>query len=552
MMDIRVLLAAALGICGLLGAVRAHAQVPTAVTVDVPSTLQTGDALTIVPKMHVHLGQCPASAVGGTLTFKPLSGTPQTSPVSGTQTNQVLAQTGYYTGYLECANGVYSDGARFIVPLSHAGTYTFSVDYSGTSGIGPSSTGPVTVQVVDAFTGTTGQGEVKLNVAGVPSEFYCRMHTASIHDGSPPGAPAGLSFPDGYASYDFRACLTECNGICPPPPDAPAWAGQVVTLQVPQPPAPGSKVWVYAPGGGMTTPVWRKIEPLIVGNTVTFVVTGNGGELELNGTLAIANGDGNRSDLQDLWWGGPQENGWGVGISQIGDRMFLGLYVYGIFSAAPSSPVWLVMPGGTWDAAHTTFSGSVYVPRSPNSSYAAYSSRNLFVGPAVMNGKITFSGTTSAQLELAPVVALGDYATIRKSLVRQPFGTSPQQGPFAGLWWGGATQNGWGISLAQQGDTLFGVWYTYDKFGGNSTNTWFVIPGGTWISRTAFGGAYKATIYRTSGSFWGVAAAYDPSKLVVTPAGTMTITFYTPDLASMNWTIDGDNGYYVPLYKQPF
>ena len=529
-MNIRSPIGAAFSFAACLAATPASAQVPTTVTVDVPAVLQAGDGLDVVARMHVKLDQCPANPIGGTLTFTTSSGTVRTGVLGGDRK------------YLSCANGVYSDGYEFGAAAGRPGTFAYTVDYSGSAGIGSSSTGPVNVQVVDAFSGTVAQGAVKLNVSQVPSEFSCSMHTASISDGAPPAAPAGLSFPTGYATYAFTGCQTACNGFCPPPPDDPMWAGQVVTMQLPQPPAPGSKVWVYAPGGGMTTPVWRRIEPQVDGSTVKFVLTGNGGESELRGVLALASGDGGRSDLQDLWWGGPQENGWGVGISQIGDRMFVGMFLYGLWTTA-GSPAWLVMPGGSWDASHTTFIGDVYVPS--GSSYLDYHANQLSVGQPVLKGKLTFNGSSSARLELVDRAGTAQ----GKTIVRQPFGTSPEPGPFAGLWWGGAAQNGWGMSLAQQGDTLFAVWYTYDEFGGNPVNTWFVMPGGAWTSRTTFGGTYEGTLYRTRSANWG--ADYDPSKLAVTPAGTLTLDFFASDLARMKWTVDGVEGE-NQLYKQPF
>ena len=82
-----------------------------------------------------------------------------------------------------------------------------------------------------------------------------------------------------------------------------------------------------------------------------------------------------------------------------------------------------------------------------------------------------------------------------------------------------------------------------------SCAAWFVMPDGAWTSRTTFGGTYKGTLYRTRSANWG--PAYDPSKLVVTPAGTLTLDFYAPDLAGMKWTVDGVDGGSV-LYKQPF
>jgi len=516
--------AAIVGIAAFAAAAPAAAQVPSAVTVDVPQTLQAGDSVTVVARMHVTLPQCPASPIGGKLT---LNGLAVYTPSS---------EYFFDDSYRSCANGVYTAGVLLTSRVLSPGAYTFSVDYSGAPGIGSSSTGPVTIQVMDGFAGTVGQGAVKVKVSGIPSEFYCPMHSASVVDGPPPGAPAGFSFPSGYASYAFTGCKTECTGICPPPPDDPAWAGQTITLQLPQPPAPGSKVLVYAPGGGITTPIWRAIDPEIDGSTVKFVITGNGHETELRGLFAIASGDAARSDLQDLWWGGPEQNGWGLDIAQQGDRIFAGLFAY----RGDGKPIWVVMPGGTWDATHTVFSGTLY--GTTGSSFSQYDPSRLQVLPSG-TAKLTFSGSGAATFDYTLGTTTGS-----KSIVRQPIGATarPLQGPHAGLWWGGSAQNGWGVTIAHQDDTLFAVWYTYDLAG---TATWFVMSGGHWLGDPT-NPSYVGTLYRTTGSpFLG--GTYDPSKLVVTPAGQMGFTFYGPDVARMTFTVDGQSGR-AYLYKQPF
>src|SRR5258708_8264181 len=45
------------------------------------------------------------------------------------------------------------------------------------------------------------------------------------------------------------------------------------------------------------------------------------------------------------------------------------------------------------------------------------------------------------------------------------------------LWWAGSQENGWGLSISQQGSTLFTVMYIYDAAGKPRL---VVMPGGTW------------------------------------------------------------------------
>jgi alpha-tubulin suppressor-like RCC1 family protein len=56
----------------------------------------------------------------------------------------------------------------------------------------------------------------------------------------------------------------------------------------------------------------------------------------------------------DMWWGGMQQNGWGLNISQQGKSLFAVWYTYG----DNGRPTWFVMPGGSW--IQSTFSGEIY------------------------------------------------------------------------------------------------------------------------------------------------------------------------------------------------
>ena len=114
---------------------------------------------------------------------------------------------------------------------------------------------------------------------------------------------------------------------------------------------------------------------------------------------------------------------------------------------------------------------------------------------------------------------------------------------YADLWWGGASQNGWGVAINQQYRTLFSVWYTYDATG---KTIWYVIPGGSWTSANV----YTGTVYRTTGSPW-IGATYDPNALNAPAVGTVTFTFLDLNNAVMSYTIDGVTGS-KPLTRQPF
>jgi hypothetical protein len=240
------------------------------------------------------------------------------------------------------------------------------------------------------------------------------------------------------------------------------------------------------------------------------------------------------SPLQDMWWSGPAENGWGLSVVQHGDRLFSVVYAYD----AAGKPTWYVMPGGEWNAARTLYSGTFYAPR--GTPWSAYDASRLEVREPVGGGAISFEGLDSARLALAL-----EGSRVSKALTRQRFGVSSDvAAPVAAgdMWWGGPAQNGWGIAILQQHATLFAVWFTYDEAG---APTWFVMPAGFWRDAST----WEGRIYRTTGSPWP-GAPYDPAALRSFDVGTFSMRF-AGDRATFAYTIEGRSGT-LPLERQPF
>jgi hypothetical protein len=227
-------------------------------------------------------------------------------------------------------------------------------------------------------------------------------------------------------------------------------------------------------------------------------------------------------NYQDLWWAGTAENGWGMSITQQGNALFTVLYVYD----AAGRPQWVVMPAAEWNAASTTINGALYIPT--GSSYAAYDPGRFAAGASVGTASVEFTGTNAAILRYTINGRSGT-----KSMSRQAFGTGAAIGNYTDIWWGGASQNGWGISITQKGATFFAVWYTYDAQGRAS---WLVMPNGGYTSADTVSG----TLYRTSGSPW-LGTAYDPSRLAATPVGNLSFTFDATG-ARMRYSVDGVEG----------
>jgi len=243
---------------------------------------------------------------------------------------------------------------------------------------------------------------------------------------------------------------------------------------------------------------------------------------------------GGTPGYQDLWWAGTQENGWGMSIAQHGSTLFSAMFVYD----DQGKPIWVVMPGGSWNAAGNAYSGALYIPSS--APFSSYDTNRFVVGASVGNATLTFDGTTRATLAYTINGVSGT-----KSIQRQLFGpadATPVAG-FGDLWWGGTSQNGWGVAINQQYRTLFAVWYTYDA---NGRTVWYVIPGGSWTAANV----YTGTAYRTNGSAW-LGRPYDAAALHVQPVGSVTFTFTDANNAVMTYDVDGVTGS-KPIVRQPF
>jgi CubicO group peptidase (beta-lactamase class C family) len=225
-------------------------------------------------------------------------------------------------------------------------------------------------------------------------------------------------------------------------------------------------------------------------------------------------------NYQDLWWAGGQENGWGFTIGQQGDALFNVFYVYD----SAGKPQWVVMPGGTWNAAFSSFTGPLYIPS--GSPFSAYDASRFNVGNSVGTATLNFRDASTATLNYTINGVAGS-----KTMSRLVFGDGKPLNNYSDLWWGGASQNGWGLSITQQGSTMFGVWYTYDAEG---KVQWYFMPGGTFTSANIFSGA----LYRTTSSPW-LGSLYNAALLNVTPVGNLSLTFSDANNASMGYSVDG-------------
>jgi hypothetical protein len=273
--------------------------------------------------------------------------------------------------------------------------------------------------------------------------------------------------------------------------------------------------------------------------TVTFGVNPDGRigaydvEIDFRGHKTRVRVPAPENPYQDMWWSGSAENGWGVSVVQHGDMLFTVIYAYD----AQGKPTWYAVPGGTWNAARTGFTGDVYSPQ--GSPFFAYDASRFAPGAAIGTVTLAFTGANTATLDYRI-----DGVTGRKSITRQLSGPNDASLPEqrGDMWWGGPSQDGWGIAVLQQYRSLFSVWFTYDAGG---QPTWYVMPSGGWVD----GNTWQGRIYRATGSPW-LGQAYDPAALELTDVGSYQMVFDAAG-ASFRYYVEGRGGT-LALTRQPF
>ena len=101
------------------------------------------------------------------------------------------------------------------------------------------------------------------------------------------------------------------------------------------------------------------------------------------------------------------------------------------------------------------------------------------------------------------------------------------------LWWN-AAENGWGVNVTHQDNTLFATLYTYDSTG---RDLWLVMSGGVRQSD----GSYFGELYRTTGPAFN-AVPFTPigaGNLIL--VGTMRFTFSSGTSGVMTYSVNGVN-----------
>lgn len=265
------------------------------------------------------------------------------------------------------------------------------------------------------------------------------------------------------------------------------------------------------------------VEPFLIG--IIFVSSGS--------VFATLSQQPTAQNYQGLWWNAPggTESGWGVNITHQGDALFATWFTYDL----DGSGMWLVMSNGTKNA-EGRYSGTLYRAKGPGFAEPWDAARVSLTDV----GRATFTFTTVNNGTFEYTV---NGISQAKSITRFVFSTpvplctpgvvAGERPIFQDLWWHApaGSESGWGINLAHQGDTIFATWFTFDS---NGKGEWFVMSNGVRTGTSK----YSGTLYRPTGPAFN-ASPWDPSKVVLTPVGTGTLSFSDTDNGTFAYNVDG-------------
>lgn len=425
-----------------------------------------------------------------------------------------------YTLGSTCAGGEQTvrSYAGFLQDLAF-GTHALSLEYSGSDRFAPSRV-DVPLRVRPDI--STSYGAASLS-AGTAVRYFggmrCtseRMEFSAVPASEAP-PPPGQRFPYGFLNYRFENCVPDCDlGNC-------SLAGLVSSkatlLEYPADIPPGARLWVIDTSDSGSASAWapaagrfdgRFARTTLSGTRVTLDAASQSYRALIQGAIGLAMPEYAPlvPKLQGMWWGGPGEEGWGLSVAQAGERLFLTLHDHD----EAGRPAFYVVHDGSWDAARSTFSGTLYRPNARTMG-GPVGTLHLLVGdPEKPLMRVTLPSGEGL-----------------KPIERMAFGPEPSQPDPSGIW--DLTLAGTGaMTITRLGEGLFLTWL---EFPAGGSGTWIVAPAGRWSAP----GTFEATLYRTTRT--PLAAGSDTSRLRAQVAGSLKVRFTGADDAEVTYTIDG-------------
>ena len=143
--------------------------------------------------------------------------------------------------------------------------------------------------------------------------------------------------------------------------------------------------------------------------TMAYTINGISGTKEIERQLFANPTTQPTLQVNDIWWNGVAENGWGINITQQGRQLFPVWYTYD----ALGKPTFYAVPGGTWNG--LVFTGDIYTTISSPWLGVPYDA-SKFVATKVGTMVIDYRDANTATM----TYTIGD-VTQTKLIVRQPY-----------------------------------------------------------------------------------------------------------------------------------
>jgi hypothetical protein len=237
------------------------------------------------------------------------------------------------------------------------------------------------------------------------------------------------------------------------------------------------------------------------------------------------------SNFEGLWWKSPaeSESGWGINLAHQGDVIFATWFTYDLTGKA----WWLTMSADK--TGEGIYAGTLLQTRGPAFNAVPFSPASV-TNTTVGTGTITFSDGNNGTFAYTI-----NGVTQAKAITRQVFGPLPTcvwgaqpnlslATNYQDIWYAAPaeSESGWGVNFTHQGDNLFATWFTY---GFDGAPLWLVAT----AAKTA-PGVYSGNLLQTNGPAFN-AVPFLPANVVLTPVGTLTITFANGNSASYAYTV---------------
>ncbi len=239
--------------------------------------------------------------------------------------------------------------------------------------------------------------------------------------------------------------------------------------------------------------------------------------------------------LTGLWWN-PSQPGWGMHLTQRGSTVFGAWFTYDQNGA----PKWYVAPNCRFEVAlpcatcieDQLCAGELRETHGPAFFLGPFDPANVR-STAVGFLQMRFRDHSHASINFSVDGKLGG-GEIERQVFRVPADVPGVN--YTDLWFD-PFESGWGMGLVQQGDNIFVAWYVYNDVG---QPMWYVASN---CAVKGDGNGCTGDLYRTLASPGpGSGLPFDPSRVAVTKAGRIDVTFSGQNNAYIAYEVDGRSG----------